>query len=262
MGHYSYADSTYKLRESLYSPEPPYYKNEKDSEEAFRNIPLDNLAVHVSSGDCVPKESGIFHDELRDVYQKCFGWKGKAPLYAFLRPIDEEMLYLHFIRHDGIREIARKLRVSPGYVSKTISPFRQILGDHIERVFPPHIKNRKKEYTFEFFMCQQTVTQIAGKYKVSHQAVSKSIRRAKKRVVAELRKTVASRQRIEGQSKIFAQNRLKKSTINSQERGYEQSVEIEDCVAARESVRIRRGNRGAGSICIERGQEQTEAIAT
>ena len=109
-----------------------------------------------------------------------------------------------------MREIARRLEASPGYVSDVVNLHRQILEKHLSRVFA---RGTRRNYFYEKYFNQLTVTQVTDKYKVSHQNVSKSIKRTSKKVIKSLQKTVADSQYIEGTMDDFYFLRVSKKSI-------------------------------------------------
>ncbi|MEJ2286761.1 MAG: hypothetical protein P8X85_24590 [Desulfobacterales bacterium] len=102
---------------------------------------------------------------------------------------------MYFKKGKKVRDIARRLDASLGYVSDVVNFHRRILENHLSKVFA---RGTRRNYFYEKYFNQLTVTQISKKYGVSHQNISKSIKRTSKKIIKSLRKTVADSQYIEG----------------------------------------------------------------
>lgn len=172
--------------------------------EAALNEPIDNKFLYSTdiretfslliTGTCDdPEVAETYRADLIDNFNKIKRTKSRTPSWAYRYPKNLWALYDYFRRGKGIREIARTFELSPGYVSKIIGKHRRVLENHLEKVFPI---GTRRTYFYEKYFNQLTVTQIAEKYNVSHQSVSKSIRRTRKKIKKSLLKTVAFRQRL------------------------------------------------------------------
>jgi predicted DNA-binding protein YlxM (UPF0122 family) len=172
--------------------------------ESAPNLELDNIFLYstdidesyhlfITGGFDDPKIAEVYKADLIGNFKKIKKTKSRTPPWAWRQPKAVWALYLYFRRGRGVREIARTLELSPGYVSKIIGKHRRVLEDHLEKVFPI---GTRRTYFYEKYFNQLTVKQISEKYGVTHQTVSKSIRRTKEKIKKSLLKTVASRQRV------------------------------------------------------------------
>jgi len=150
------------------------------SPEGATNSELDNIYIYSTDDECSAK-----------VYKT----KPRTPYWAWLQPAPVWVLYMYFKMRLGVREIARRLDLSPGRVSRIVKKHRVVLQNHLVSVL---LDDRSRSYFFEKYFNQLTVKQVAEKYKVSHQAVSKSIRRTGKIIVKSLQFSVAFSQSMSG----------------------------------------------------------------
>jgi predicted DNA-binding protein YlxM (UPF0122 family) len=123
-----------------------------------------------------------------------FKKKQRTPFWAWKQPKVVWVLYMYFNMRLGIREIGRRVGLSHVRVLELVNKHRQVLEYHLEKVVRP---GAKKSYFYEKYFNRLTVMQVSEKYGVSHQNVSKSIRRTSKKIIKSLRETVANSQKIE-----------------------------------------------------------------
>jgi len=150
------------------------------SPESASNSELDNILIYSTDDECS---------------EKIYKTKARTPYWAWLQPAPVWVLYMFFRMRLGVREIGRRLDLSPGRVSRIVNQHRAVLQNHLDSVL---LDSRSRNYFFEKYFNQQTNAQIAEKYRVSHQAVSKSIRRTCKIIVKSLHFSVAFSQRTRG----------------------------------------------------------------
>jgi predicted DNA-binding protein YlxM (UPF0122 family) len=187
------------------------YTTVRETEDDNSPYSLENPPPHALSpeeeirrivGDGFEPWRILYHAHLLSAEHSRIVHKQYTPVWVFKHSPSLWVLHRYFKLNEGVNEIAGKLNLSPGYVSKTVSQCRNVLHEHLQRVYKKFPCEMAYTYFFKYFFEQQTVTQLAEIAEVSHQTVSKSIRRVGKKIVESLQNEVASREVIRGKRKI------------------------------------------------------------
>ena len=157
-----------------------------------------------------PEIEALYRQELYDAFKKRKLKRCVTPAFQIQHSKALWILYLYFKKGKKVRDIARRLDASPGYVSDVVNLHRRILENHLSKVFA---RGTRRNYFYEKYFNQRTVTQISKIYGVSHQAVSKSIRRTSRKILKSLKKAVADSQYIGGDRDGFLFSRGAKKIV-------------------------------------------------
>jgi DNA-binding CsgD family transcriptional regulator len=115
-----------------------------------------------------------------------------------------DMIKFHFPpNRKGIREIARELNIDPGYVSREVKKFKSILSNVIEQVLTDREEIEKKLILIQYYLERKTQVEIADMIGRSQKFVHSVIRRHKRIIANELKKSVYSHLNIEGNNIFF-----------------------------------------------------------
>jgi hypothetical protein len=115
-----------------------------------------------------------------------------------------DMIKLYFPPYrKGIREIARELNKDPGYVSREINKVKSILRDVVENVLTHRDEIEKKLVLIQYYIERKTQVEIADMIGRSQKYIHSVIRRHKKIIANELKKSVYSHVNIEGNNFFF-----------------------------------------------------------
>jgi predicted DNA-binding protein YlxM (UPF0122 family) len=208
----------YKMRRKLlerFKGEP----DEKSAETAPEKTPNDSLDItflystdiketyylFITGSFDSPEIAEVYQADFIDNFNKIKKTQSRTPSWAWVYHKNLWVLYMYFNMRLGIREIGRRVGLSHVRVLELVNQHRRVLEYHLDKVVRAGVS---KSYFYEKYFNRLTVTQISEKYNVSHQNISKSIRRTKKKIKLSMQKTVASRQKID-RGILFSQNRKK-----------------------------------------------------
>jgi DNA-binding MarR family transcriptional regulator len=98
----------------------------------------------------------------------------------------------------GIREIARELGVTPGYVSREVKKLKEKLKDTIDEVLTPKDKIEKKLILLKYYVEQNTQAEISEMIGKKQNEVQRIIKRYEKKIRETLRKNVVLTYKVKG----------------------------------------------------------------
>jgi predicted DNA-binding protein YlxM (UPF0122 family) len=190
----------------------PSERTGETAPEATPNDPIDNVYIYttdidetknlfIQGGFDDPKIAEVYEDDFICNFNKVKRTASRTSSWAWVYSKTLWALYFYFKRRMGVRPISRRVALNAGYTSRLVSKHRQVLLSHVLMVLPPGVR---RHYFSEKFFEQKTIAQIAEKYGISQQAVSKSIRRSSKKIKKSLAKTVEFSNRLRGGSSFFS----------------------------------------------------------
>ena len=169
--HYVASEKVKKSEEDLTAETSP---------ESTPNDPIDNIFIYCTdiretyhffiSGDFdAPQVAEVYKADLVDNFNKIKRTQSRTPPWVWRHSKPVWVLYLYFERRLGIREIGRRVGLSHIRVLELVNLHRRVLENHLDEVVGAGVR---RLYFHEKYFTRLTVTQIAEKYGVTHQAVS------------------------------------------------------------------------------------------